>query len=76
MTKGPQGQRRKADVVGNAVLVGRIAIGEIEDNARPTAKIYQSKGGKKGSAARAIALTPERRSEISRNAAAARWKKS
>lgn len=76
MTKGPQGQKRKADVVGNAVLVGRIAIGELEDNAMPAAKIHQSSGGKKGGAARMMALTPERRSEISRNAAAARWKKS
>lgn len=33
-------------------------------------------GGKKGGAARAVALTPEQRSEIARLAASARWKKS
>jgi hypothetical protein len=32
MSKGPQGQRRPADVVGAAVMVARIATGEIEDN--------------------------------------------
>lgn len=32
-------------------------------------------GGKKGGAARAAALTPERRSEIAKKAAAGRWKK-
>ena len=26
--KGPQGQKRKADVIGNAVLVMRIATGQ------------------------------------------------
>jgi hypothetical protein len=34
MPKGPSGQKRKADVIGNAVLVMKIATGEIED--RPT----------------------------------------
>jgi hypothetical protein len=28
MPKGPQGQKRKADVIGNAVLIGKIATGE------------------------------------------------
>ena len=32
-------------------------------------------GGKKGGVARNIALTPERRAEIAKSAAAARWKK-
>ena len=34
-----------------------------------------SLGGKKGGAARALALTPEQRSEIARTAAATRWKR-
>lgn len=29
MPKGPQDQKRKADVIGNAVLVMKIATGEI-----------------------------------------------
>lgn len=76
MPKGPQGQRRKADVIGNAVLVGKIATGEVEDSTTLAAMARQSRAGKKGSAARTLALTPEQRSEIARAAAATRWKKS
>ena len=28
MPKGPKGEKRKADVVGNAVLIAQIATGE------------------------------------------------
>ena len=76
MPKGPQGQKRPADAVGLAVLVGRIATGEVEDTTDDPSKAHQSRGGKKGGAARTIALTPEQRSEIAQAAAAARWKKS
>ena len=31
MPKGPNGQKRPADVIGNAVKVMRIATGEIEE---------------------------------------------
>ena len=31
MPKGPKGEKRPADVVGAAVMIGRIATGEIED---------------------------------------------
>ena len=31
MPRGPKGEKRPADVVGNAVHVMRIATGEIED---------------------------------------------
>lgn len=31
MPKGPKGERRPADVIGAAILVGRIATGEAED---------------------------------------------
>jgi len=31
MPKGPQGQKRPADVIGAAVMVAKIATGEIED---------------------------------------------
>ncbi len=44
--------------------------------ASPSSRAAASaKGGKKGGPARAAALTPERRSEIARAAAAARWGK-
>ena len=32
MPRGPKGEKRPADVIGAAIMVGRIATGEIEDN--------------------------------------------
>ena len=69
MPKGPQGQYRPADVVGCAVMVGRIATGEIED---PTS-IEDTPTGAAGGRARAKRLTPKQRSAIARKAAQARW---
>jgi hypothetical protein len=74
MPKGPQGQKRPADAIGLAVMVGRIATGEIEDTTDPS-KDHHREGGKKGGAARAASLSPEQRSEIAKKAAAKRWKK-
>ena len=76
MPKGPQGQKRPADVIGNAVKVMRIATGEEEeeyedDGKDPAAKALGAKGGR----ARAKKLTAEQRSEIARLAAQARWRK-
>ncbi len=31
MPKGPRGEKRPADAIGRAVMIGRIATGEIED---------------------------------------------
>ena len=31
MPKGPKGQKRPADAIGAAVMVGKIATGKIED---------------------------------------------
>ncbi len=54
MPKGPQGQKRPADVIGNAVHVMRIATGEIEEKTPASeGKEYARKGGLKGGAARA-----------------------
>lgn len=75
MPKGPQGQKRKADVIGNAILVGRIATGEAEDTGRDPGTEANRKGGLKGGKARAASMTPERRAEIAKKAASARWKK-
>lgn len=74
MPKGPQGQRRPGDVVGAAIMVAKIATGEIADNATPADKAHHSAGGKKGGAARASALSSSERSAIARKAAKARWK--
>ena len=76
MPKGPKGQRRPAGVIGNAVKVTRIAAGEetvdvVDDGKDPAAKSLGSRGGK----ARAKALSPKRKAEIAKRAAAARWKR-
>lgn len=71
MPKGPQGQKRPADVIGNAVHIAKIATGEIEDTTlKQPAK---RKSGLAGAKARADSLTAEKRSEIARKAASARW---
>jgi hypothetical protein len=75
MPKGPQGQKRPADVIGNAVRVMQIATGEIEDNPRDPALEYARKGGLKGGQARAQALSARKRAEIARAAAKTRWAK-
>ena len=72
MPRGPRGEKRPADVIGNAVKVMRIATGEEEelvDSAKSPAAELGSLGGK----ARAKKITPQRRSEIARRAAAKRW---
>ena len=73
MPRGPKGEKRPADVIGNAVHVMRTATGEIDDT--PAAE-HARKGGSKGGKTRAAKLTPEQRAEIARVAAQARWKKS
>lgn len=78
MPKGPKGEKRPADVIGNAVKVMRVATGDDEeeyegqdDGKNPAAKSLGRKGGK----ARAESMTPERRAEIARKAAEKRWNK-
>ena len=66
MPRGPNGEKRPSDPVAAAVMVGRIATGQLEDP-KPNRR--------KSGLARASALTPERRSEIARKAAQARWAK-
>lgn len=75
MPKGPKGERRPADVIGNAVHVMRVATGEIEDEKRDPAKEYMRQGGLKGGKARAKKLGKKRRAEIARKAAKVRWGK-
>ena len=72
MPKGPRGEKRPADAIGLAVMIGKIATGEIEDTADSTksaAAQLGSLGGKK----RAANMTAERRSEIAKKAAQRRW---
>lgn len=76
MPKGPKGQKRPADVIGNAVKIAKIATGEIdeeldEDGKNKAAQALGSKGGK----ARANKLSKKKRAEIAKKAAKARWEK-
>ncbi len=73
MPRGPKGEKRPADVIGNAVHVMRVATGEIEEKTAETGKEYARKGGLKGGKRRAESLTPDRRREIARLAAKKRW---
>jgi hypothetical protein len=71
MPKGPRGEKRPADVIGNAVMVARIATGEIEETIEE--KPGRVRSGKAGAKARAEKLTSQERSDIARKAANARW---
>jgi len=62
MPKGPNGQKRPGDVVGAAIMISRVATGEIKDNTTALDNARHSAGGKKGGPARSVALTPDRRS--------------
>ncbi len=76
MPKGPQGQKRKADVIGNAVLVMKIATGECEESTANARSKAGSLGGKIGGKVRADNMSPSQRSAAAKEAAKARWKKS
>lgn len=72
MPRGPNGQKRPADVIGCAVAVARIATGEDEDTRLD--QPAKRKSGKAGGKARADSLSRERRQEIARKAASVRWR--
>ncbi|MBB5373456.1 RNA-binding protein [Acidocella aromatica] len=73
MPKGPKGEKRPADVIGNAVKVMRIATGEETEDIAPASAAATL--GKLGGKARAAKMPPERRAEIAKKAAEKRWKK-
>ena len=80
MPKGPKGEKRPADVIANAVKIGRIATREIEEDYDTPESQGKHPGavdlGKRGGKARAASLTPKRRAEIAKKAAEKRWGKS
>jgi hypothetical protein len=75
MARGPKGEKRLADVIGAAIMVGRIATGEIretlpkDDGKNPAAVALGRKGGK----VRAEGMSKKRRAKIAREAARKRW---
>ena len=77
MPKGPKGQKRPADVIGNAVRVMQIATGEVREQSEepPAGKnAAAAELGRLGGKARAAKLGKEKRSAIARKAAKQRWK--
>ena len=77
MPRGPKGQKRPADVVGNAVRVMEIATGQREEEFEDDAGKDQAAAelGRRGGKARAERLTAKERSEMARQAAERRWKR-
>ena len=77
MPKGPNGEWRPAATGACAVHVMKIATGEIAETYAPPVRddvdhVANSQRASKAGKARAASLTPERRSEIAKAAAAAR----
>lgn len=75
MPRGPRGEKRPADVIGNAVRVMQIATGEVQDNPLEAGKEFNRKGGLIGGPKRAAKLSKKRRTEIASKAANTRWGK-
>ena len=77
MPRGPKGEKRPADVIGNAVHVMRVATGAIDetattDDGKNAAAVAL---GRMGGKARAAGMTAKKRKEIAQKAAAKRWSK-
>ncbi len=70
MPRGPKGEKRPADVIGNAVRVMQIATGEIEE----TPSSGRVRSGRAGGKARSKALSAEERRAIAKKAAEKRWR--
>jgi len=76
MPRGPKGERRPRDVIGNAVHVMRIATGQIEDKITDDGKNAAAVAlGRMGGKARAKAMSAKRRKQIAQKAAESRWSK-
>ncbi len=70
MPRGPKGEKRPAD----AIMIARIATGEIEDITTEDGKNAAAVAlGRMGGKARAAGMTAKRRKEIAKLAAAKRW---
>jgi hypothetical protein len=74
MPRGPKGEKRPADAIGNAIA--RIATGEIDDITTEDGKNAAAVAlGRMGGKARAAGMTAKKRSEIAKKAAKSRWDK-
>ena len=72
----PKRSSKPRDVNSMAASIVAEATGEApEDTRNPAAVALGRLGGLKGGKARAAKLSPKKRSEIAKKAAAARWKR-
>ena len=71
--KRPRDANQLAKFIAD-VAAGEVELPKTEDGKDPGAVALGRKGGLKGGAARAKKLTAEKRSEIAKKAAKARWK--
>ena len=71
MPRGQRGEKRRADPSGNAVMIAKIATGEIEDIATEYGK--KRGAGANGRQGAVAGMTAKRRKEIAKKAAAKRW---
>src|SRR5436190_16666001 len=75
MPRGPKGEKRPADVNARAVLIAKIATGEIEDVTTDDGKNAAAVAlGRMGGKARAQGLSARKRKQIAKKAAKARWR--
>jgi hypothetical protein len=76
MPRGPQGQKRPADANARAVMIAKIATGEIEDKVTDDGKNKAAQElGRMGGKARAAGMSAWKRKEIAKKAAKTRWGK-
>jgi hypothetical protein len=76
MPTGPKGQKRPADVNARAVIIAKIATGEIEDVTTDDGKNAAAVAlGRMGGKARAAGMSARKRKEIAKKAAKARWER-
>ena len=69
MPTGPDGEKRPADVIANALLSMKTATDEATEAHLSNGR----QGGIKGGKARSEALSSDRRREFARGASEARW---
>ena len=71
MPRGPRGENRPADMIGCAVTVARLSVGEMAEVAKAASGRVRS--GQAGAKARAESMTADQRSAVAKKAAVARW---
>jgi hypothetical protein len=74
MVKGLKGERRPADINARAVMIAKIATGELDDVTTDDGKNAAAVAlGRRGGKARAAGMSAKKRKEIAKKAAKARW---